>query len=237
MLERATAGCNAARKSRVLTGHASGKVLRWEVAKKRLIGEVTSLTGQAVTCLQMQRPTGFQSSTGPRYTIPAVVKPRLDLDMDEENSSSLAIPENYKLHAQIMHSDSRRQMSDLEAAFHSSELPQSLIDDAVQALSRGKVAPQNTSNGRASGANAVKLDDMEKELTSLRAKAAEHEKQHAARVERHKARMQKRDAIGHQKREAFFEAKKAGKNGDEAMKRFEAQERDIDIESDEDAMR
>lgn len=230
----------------LLTGHSSGKVIQWEVAKHRISIEVSNLTGQPVTNLAMLRPTGFlQTKDRPTFIIPTVVKPRLDLSTSSAANpdASLPIPPDYQLHVQTVNPrQAQSQMSDLELAFKSSELPQPLIDAAVQALIRSKVASgttgkdiQSTSHS-SSNADILKIHQMEKELISLRAQVSSHEKLDQERVDRHIARMERRQAVGLQKREAFFAAKKAGKNGDEAMKPFMQKEKEIDAESDQEAV-
>jgi len=226
----------------LLTGHSSGKVLQWEVAKHRMTSIVSSLTGQSVTNLQMLRPVGFQQ---PReqytYKIATVVKPRPDLADTSSSSSTSAIPADYLFHAQVtQQSPSRPSETDIEAAFRSSTIPTSLLDAAVQSLVQSKVSKgqdgRTQSNGGSTNADLHRIDQMQGELVKLRSQVASHQKQDHERVERHMARMKRREAVGVQKREAFFAAKKAGRDGDEAMKPFMQHEKDIDGESDDEAL-
>jgi len=226
----------------LLTGHFSGRIIQWEVAKHRMTSIVSSLTGQSVTNLQMLRPAGSQQPREPHtYKITTVVKPRPDLADASSSSSSSAIPADYLFHAQVMQQgQSRLSETDIEAAFRSPTIPTSLLDAAVQSLIQSKVASRQSSKAQANGPNTnadlYQTDQMQEELVKLRAQVASHQKLDQDRVDRHMARMQRREAVGLQKREAFFAAKKAGRNGDEAMKSFMQQEKDIDRESDEEAV-
>lgn len=225
----------------LLTGHLSGRILQWEVAKHRLTSEISNLTGQSVTNIQMLQPAGFQGLVEtPTYKITTVMKPRLELADASASSSSSAIPADYTLHMQVMQQGGNRvPTTDIGAAFHSAAIPQSLLDAAVQSLAQSKVSDGQINKGRANGestnAELYKVDQMQEELLKLRSQVAGHQKLDQERIDRHIARMRRREAVGLQKREAFFAAKKAGKNGDEAMKPYMQMEKDTDAESDEEA--
>ena len=226
----------------LLTGHFSGRIFQWEVAKHRLTSEISSLTGQPVTNIQMQRPDGFQQQReAHKYRVAAVVKPRPDLAEASTASSTSAVPADYIFHAQVTQQGcSSVPMTDVEVAFQSSAIPESLLDAAVQSLVRSRVSGgrsnQVQGNGAGTSADLYKIDQMQEELVKLRSQVATHQKLDQERIERHMARMSRREAVGIRKREAFFTAKKTGKNGDEAMKPFMQQEKDIDRESDEETV-
>lgn len=119
-------------------------------------------------------------------------------------------------------------------AFDSPDLPQSLIDDAVQALTRDAVSNMNGKSVQNN--DTLRVSQLEEELSTLRSQLKQNENQNHERLKRHQARMDRRQNIGQERRDAFFIAKKAGRNGDDAMKPFSKLEQDIDNESDEDAV-
>ena len=222
--------------TRLLSGHYSGKVLQWDIAKRRQGGELTSLSGQSVTNLHMLRPDGFAINTT-KFVVPAVVKPRLDLNGSGASHQG-AIPAEYVYHAQV--TSDRLPENDIETAMTSSGIPQAMIDAAVQALARSKTGGQGkyaVGAGNQDASEAYKIDEMEQELKSLRAQVNVYQKNDQERLERHLARMKRREALGFEKRQAFFTAKKAGRNGDEAMKPFMQAKKELDAESDEEAVR
>ena len=226
----------------LLTGHFSGKILQWEVAKHRMTSEISNLTGQPVTNIQMLQLAGnLQASDMPTYKITTVVKPRLDLTDSSTSSASTVIPAGYGFHTQVLRSDySRTPRDDIDASFHSSDVPSGLIDAAVQSLIRSKALGgpngQPGSNENKTNSELYKIDQMQEELVKLRSQIVSYQKLDQQRIEKHIARIKRREAVGVQKREAFFAAKKVGRNGDEAMKPFMQMEKDIDMESDEEAV-
>lgn len=228
--------------TRLLTGHESGKVLQWDVAKRRMTAEVSSLAGQPVTNIQMLRPNGFITE-GPRYTMSTVVKPRLELTSNTTENGTLAssaIPAEYSFQAQVLRDYRNSSPDDIETAMMTSSIPQSMIDAAVQSLARNKVSLGNKQSGmpgeNMSNEELYKVESMEKEIASLKSQLALHRKQDQERLENHLDRLRRRDEVGLEKRKAFFAAKKDGKNGDEAMKPFMQLESNIDVESDEEAI-
>ncbi|KAK5100528.1 Pre-rRNA-processing protein ipi3 [Lithohypha guttulata] len=225
--------------TRLLTGHYSGKIVLWDVPKRRQLGDVPGLSGQSVTNIHLLQPDGF-AINGPRYSIQNVVKPRLELNSSVNHDASLAIPADYTFQAQIM-SSQQELLDEIDLAMISSSIPQSMLDAAVQALLRHKTSGgqsknEDSSDSGPSSSDVYKVEVMEKELASLKAQAAEHARLDQERFERHMARKIKREAIGLEKRQAFFVAKKAGKNSDEAMKPYMQREKEIDAESDEEVI-
>ena len=125
----------------LLTGHASGKVLQWEAAKHRMTSELSSLTGQPVTNIQMTLPTGLmENSTAPSIATPTLVKPRLDLNTYAlDTSASSHVPAEYNLYTQVARPATiRSPQAEIERALTSSELPESLIEESIQSLNKNK---------------------------------------------------------------------------------------------------
>lgn len=222
--------------TRLLTGHYSGKVLQWDVPKKRQVGEVSALSGQSVTNLDILRPEGLLNCEA-SYRIHTVIKPRLELSASEaSHTGSSAVPADYSMHVQVKTQPLQNSLDDIDAALMSSTFPQSMLDDAVQALMRNKVGPTQLNSTKAQGTDVLKIDSMQQELKQLHAQIERYQSQDKERLERHQARAKKRQELGQQRRQAFFTAKAAGKNGDDAMKPYMQLEDEIDAESDDEVV-
>ncbi|KAF2757401.1 WD40 repeat-like protein [Pseudovirgaria hyperparasitica] len=80
----------------LLSGHASGKIATWDVARGRWASTLATLPG-AVTNISMLAPTGFPAGSsqaeGPKTRISNVVKPRLDIALDTPGP----VPASYTL--------------------------------------------------------------------------------------------------------------------------------------------
>lgn len=224
----------------LISGHYSGCLIEWDVGKRRMARQLSSLTGQSVTNIQMLQPVGFNSGASKaRFIVPNVIKPRLELSQGQESQSDASsVPADYVFHARVLRNE-RGNNDTITRILRTSETPQTLLDDAVQAILASNVSRSQTRQlgqaGQANG-NVQHADDMQKELVALRAKLAKREESDRARLEKHMERMKRREDVGIQKRQAFFAAKQQGKNGDEAMKSFTVPEHDIDRESEEESI-
>ncbi|KAJ9651196.1 Pre-rRNA-processing protein ipi3 [Neophaeococcomyces mojaviensis] len=218
----------------LITGHASGTLLRWDVAKHRVVSEITNLSSQSATNLQMLRPTGFANTyQGGMFVVPTITKPRLDLTNPSSTSATSSIPVDYTLNIQVTQAAlNLTPSSKVITALHSHAFPSSLLDEAIQSLTHKHTSSTFDDAGSASNTDLHQTEVLQEELMKLRSQVAAHLKQDQQRLERHIERVKRREAVGIKKREAFFKAKKDGKNGDEAMKSFEQIEQEIDNETD-----
>lgn len=228
----------------LITGHYSGILIEWDVGKRRMGRQLSTLTGQAVTNIRMMQPIGLTADNSrSQFIIPTVVKPRLDLSQATNNGQagvSSSVPADYALHVQVLRKQIEFQHeTDVAKSFALPEISQAMLDDAIQSLVANKVSRAQikqagqTTNG---GEELQDSEEVQKELAALRARLARRDELDQVRVDKHIARMKRREALGLQKRQAFFAAKKEGKNGDEAMKSFAKLEQEIDEESDQEAM-
>ncbi len=82
----------------LLSGHESGKVAAWDVAKKTYLSTVANLPGP-VSNLDFISPTGFPDKAVPALSIQAITKPKQG-DLSRDTGSGL-IPPNYTLNVQL----------------------------------------------------------------------------------------------------------------------------------------
>jgi len=222
----------------LITGHVSGTLLRWDVAKHRVVSEITNLSYQSATNIQMLTPTGFTTSNQEAiFTIPTIIKPRLDLNNSSSDSATSPVPTEYTLSTQVIHGrQTPSQCSVINTSLFSNVMPPTLLDSAIQSLVHKHNSTTTNSSGTTTPSNTdlYRIDTLQEEIAHLKSQVVAHQRLEQQRIDRHTERMNRREAISLQKRQAFFQAKKDGKNGDEAMKPFEQMEQDIDDETDED---
>lgn len=83
----------------LLTGHASGRVSSWNLAKRSFLKEVMVLENP-VTNLVMLSPEGLPDH---RVAVGnAIIKPRLDLSSSSHTAETSGIPLNYVVQTQIL---------------------------------------------------------------------------------------------------------------------------------------
>ncbi|KAF2632693.1 WD domain-containing protein [Macroventuria anomochaeta] len=82
----------------LLSGHSSGKIAAWDIAKGNYLSTLANLPGP-VSSLQFLRPTGFSSATEPTFKIQTIVKPKQDAGLT--GSSSGLVPSNYNPNMQF----------------------------------------------------------------------------------------------------------------------------------------
>lgn len=227
----------------LLSGHASGKILSWDVAKHR-VHKVIADIGQPVTNIAMELPEGLPNKR-PRIKVKTVVKPKIDSSPSHQ-PDAISIPVDYSLQVQISPSQSSHLLTpshetDFHALLTNPIFPKHLIDEAVLDLTFAQISPskQTTTSyeipyspGSASVSRIFELEsriaDLEKKIASFHSAC---EKSRARRLER----MERREHYGQRKREAFFVAEKKGEDGDEdvEMKEWKRKESEVDEESDE----
>ncbi|KAJ4989855.1 WD domain-containing protein [Stagonosporopsis vannaccii] len=82
----------------LLSGHSSGKVAAWDVAKSNYLSTLTNLPGP-VSSLQFLRPTGFLSTNKSSFKVQTIVKPKQDAGLT--GNSSGMVPSTYNLSMQF----------------------------------------------------------------------------------------------------------------------------------------
>lgn len=211
----------------LLSGHSSGVVIRWDVAKHRIVNEVANL-GQPVTNIEMLEPTGFPNRKRERYRITNVVKPNLGLTSSRENGSC-GVPAQYSLHLTAAGAEPSTTADEFEKALIGPGLPQGIVDNALRSLAVGSDGDRSSS---LNGGSISKIESLEDEVSSLKQQLAALHGLEEKRNERKLARVRMKDDLDLEKRKAYFEAKKNGEDGDAAMKEWEEKRAMIDVESD-----
>jgi len=219
----------------LLSGHANGAVVHWDVAKHRVVNEVVKLL-QPVTNIQMLKPDGLLNQKRAGYTVLNVVKPNLEFNAQIESRPSTGVPANYNLLAasRLTRSNSDVEEDEFDRALSSPGIPQSMFDQAIRSLALGS-SGGGTQNSSTYGDDAqlAQVEKLEDEVSRLKQQAAVLLEVEERRKERSIARMQRREELGLKKRQAYFDAKKRGQDGDAAMKEWEEKEAMIDVESDD----
>ncbi|RYN45152.1 hypothetical protein AA0114_g9312 [Alternaria tenuissima] len=82
----------------LISGHASGKVALWDVAKANYLSTPANLPGP-VSNLRFLPPTGFPNTAEPTFKIPTIVKPKQDAGLT--SSANGLVPSNYTLNLQL----------------------------------------------------------------------------------------------------------------------------------------
>ena len=203
----------------LLTGHADGSILRWDVAKRKVAGEVTKL-GQPVTNLCMLQPEGLQQDAKPTFIISEVIKPKLEFN-SQLDDNAYGIPPKYKLHASLAGSDSSRNRphNAVHAAMTSDGWNNTLLEEAVGAV--GETPSSSQSNGTIS--NSASSDRLALEVAELKKTVAAYQQADMDRMEHSIQRMRKRADIDLKRREVYHAAIQRGedkKAANAAMKAF-----------------
>ncbi|KAJ8116115.1 hypothetical protein OPT61_g2410 [Boeremia exigua] len=137
----------------LLSGHSSGKVAAWDIAKNNYISTIVNLPGP-VTNLQFLHPTGFSSTSQDSFRVQTIVKPKQDAGLT--GSSSGLVPSNYNLSMQFTgrldtpatsatEKRHTKTSSVMEALTHPS-FPRSLLEEGLAELdswvapSKGSIA-------------------------------------------------------------------------------------------------
>jgi pre-rRNA-processing protein IPI3 len=226
----------------LLSGHSSGRIVAWDVAKHRVQKVIADL-GNPVTNIAMQRPEGLPSKR-PHIEVITVVKPRLE----HSSSTPNGIPSDYALQIQITSPPQRTNLptppsdTSFPNLLSHSTFPKSLIDEAILTFTCPPApqapdpqyditfpsAPSTPVRAPQTAILQSRITFLEENL-SIYISAAERSRA------RRRARMERREEYGRKKREAFFEAENRGEDGDgdAVMRAWEKREREVDVESDE----
>ena len=209
----------------LLSGHTTGTIIRWDAAKHRIVNEVTNL-GQPVTNIEMLKPEGFPKQHKRDFAILQIIKPNLEFTSTKD-SGSCGVPANYNLHVIIPAPKAALEHDEFEESLSGPGIPQAMLDAAVRSLTGGDPSLAQPS------IDIAKTTALQDEIANLKQQVAALQSVEDKRTARKVARMTKRDELGLKKREAYFEAKKQGQDGDAAMKKWEKKEAELDRESDE----
>ncbi|EMD89749.1 hypothetical protein COCC4DRAFT_125740 [Bipolaris maydis ATCC 48331] len=138
----------------LISGHASGKIASWDVAKSNYLSTPANLPGP-VSNLQFLAPTGFPNAHEPTFTIRTIVKPKQDAGL--ASSGNGLVPPHYTLSMQLTgrlrspHLSASEQgrpgKSEFEEALTHPSFPASMLEESLAELNswgiqaRASVAP------------------------------------------------------------------------------------------------
>ncbi|KAJ5572507.1 hypothetical protein N7450_009491 [Penicillium hetheringtonii] len=241
----------------LLSAHDSGKVLSWNIARRKFATTVADYT-HPVTNLVALPPSGLQQTTKePKRTIHTIVKPRHDNAFaDPSHAPGAVLP----------------IILFTEALTHAS-FPDSMIDDGLAELAALRtsggtdiarvvpVTPSTSDSAEDASARDNHVTELEAEVSMLKKKAAVndtarhatanevvqlrsdlaalqdyinelHEKQEIAQRDKvlRQARKEERET---KKREAWLAAEKKGRNGDAVMKKIDVDDGALTSDSDD----
>ena len=165
----------------LLSGHSSGHVAVWDVAKSNFLSKLANLPGP-VTSLHFLRPAGFSNTTEPGFRIQTIVKPKQDAGLT--GSSSGLVPSNYNLSMQFTGrvnapaisatvGRSAKTSSFAEALTHPS-FPTSMLEDSLTEL-ESWVAPSKANNASAVSATLPSQDDSAEQPDTVVSEASQDE--------------------------------------------------------------
>ena len=204
----------------LVSGHTTGKVAVWDIAKGAYLQTVANLPGP-VTNLTLLEPTGFPTPSEPTFKIPTVVRPRQDAGIV---SGSAAVPPNYTLTMQlngrlrgpaVSATDLSADESAFEEALMHPSFPQALLDASLAELaawdhSSGAAAAPAVDflslggDSDAGTAQASELHEVKRQLASLervqkvtfqQLSALREEKEYLVRQERKRSLRGKRKTM------------------------------------------
>jgi len=145
----------------LVSGHASGKVVAWDVAKSNYLSTLINLSGP-VSTVQFLSPTGFPQSREPTFKLHTLVKPKQDAALGTGNA---LVPPNYTLSMQFtgrlcsshMSSTENRPTSKatFEQALSHPSFPTSMLEESLAELESWGAS---SGNGVAVSADFVSLD-------------------------------------------------------------------------------
>ena len=164
----------------LLSGHFSGKIVSWDVAKGNLQKEIIDLR-QSVTNITMLRPDGLPSDR-PQFEVRTVTKPKLDLSTNTTSCYS-GVPLSHVLNGQMTSGHLQNSLptppaedraeADFQRAFAGPTFPQHLIDDAFREITTGT---QSAANSKASSAsNLTKIAQLEAQVANLQSTLQRYE--------------------------------------------------------------
>jgi pre-rRNA-processing protein IPI3 len=146
----------------VVSGHASGKVVAWDIAKTNYLSTLTNLPGP-VSNLQFLVPTGFPNAPVRNFRTQTVVKPKQDAGSPGGGSS--LVPPGYTLNMQFMGrlqtgrafaaESMFTQKSAFEDALTHPSFPTSMLEESIAELESWTVP---TKGGAAPSSDFMALD-------------------------------------------------------------------------------
>lgn len=181
----------------LITGHQSGKIVSWDVAKGRYVTDLADLAAP-VTNLRMLSPTGFPHAAKPNFTVHNVVKPRYEAALSNGAGEDGAVPMNYNFSAhftsaldvpRVTATDAlASRPTAFEAALEHACFPTELLDEGLRELAAWDLASSSTTTNKSAplppstgldGANdhvppnSTEAEMSSSEITDLRSQIAD----------------------------------------------------------------
>ncbi|KAJ5357600.1 hypothetical protein N7541_004758 [Penicillium brevicompactum] len=166
----------------LLSGHANGKVLSWNVARRKYIAAVADYT-HPITNLVMLPPAGIpHPSSDLQRKAHTVVKPRLDNGLSSQLPG--AVPAEYMFHTQIIAPNSTRTPTQFSQALTHASFPDSMIDEGLAELAsfgqpgtevRAGAAKPQAAPAQDSRQSQAQVTELENEVSVLKKKVAVNE--------------------------------------------------------------
>ncbi|KAI9716116.1 MAG: hypothetical protein M1812_005543 [Candelaria pacifica] len=130
--------------TKLFSGHESGKVISWDIAKGRYSAEIANY-GSAVTNLNILPPTGFPNAPESRLRVHKVIKPNYDTRISGLGANANgAVPAKYTLTAQFVSTLPTQRISAAEppvfihSEFHTAlthpSFPSSMLEEGIAEL-------------------------------------------------------------------------------------------------------
>jgi pre-rRNA-processing protein IPI3 len=170
----------------LVSGHASGKVAAWDIAKSNYLSTLTNLPGP-VSNLQFLQPTGLLGATERNFKLHAVVKPKQDLGAPSTGSS--LIPSGYTLNMQLTGRLDTGRVSaadktlttktSFEDALNHPSFPTSMLEESLAELASWS-APSKNSAAPAADFMALDHDEQTSPSDAQQAELKELRKQVAS---------------------------------------------------------
>jgi len=134
----------------LVSGHGSGKIVVWDVARGRYVAELCDLAAP-VTNLRMLSPTGFPRTATPSLTVHNVVKPRYEAALSNGAGADGAVPTDYNFSAHFTSAldlpapdASIARPSAFDAALAHACFPTELLDEGLRELAAWNLASAST---------------------------------------------------------------------------------------------
>lgn len=217
----------------LLSGHKSGKVVSWDIAKRRLRTQIIDL-GQPVTTIIMLRPAGLPFDV-PRFQIKTIVKPRLELSTYAGDGTS-GISPGYAFHAKLLSSKEaipNKQQEKFQDLLNCKFFLEDVVDEALYELRGGSTSANGST--QPSEKDLPRVEQLQKEVAELNSNLDILRDAIGKSRDRRIRRIEKREKFIKQKREAIQQAGK-GKKGDAVRVEWETKEQVLDRESDEEEL-
>ncbi|KAL9120142.1 MAG: hypothetical protein Q9187_003300 [Circinaria calcarea] len=160
----------------LLSGHQSGKIQIWDIAKGRYTSHLVDF-GAPITNLYMLTPSGFLITHKPNLKVKNIVKPRYESSLNSNNlhsSNDSVVPESYSFTAQFASTlplprfSSRDLLADFDFALTHPSFPTALLEEGIAEL-----AALSSPSSITSSALATANEEKDLEIANLRAQLSQ----------------------------------------------------------------